>query len=651
MKPFTNRYPRCFALLGLLALPACGDDASSNDASTNDASTNEDDASSNGNQNDAGSATKGTVHGVVYDHGLSAEGKPRPNVGATVRLSLGQTTTTDSEGRFSFEDLPSASGVIVQVSAPGRMAQGQRVDVYEGVSSFSRLVLQPLYGENSSSYLASGAVLFQEGGGGASAWFPPGAFDVSDKESLLHVSVEWEHSPPTRDDGPVLAALGAFRLSAFDSKLRELTLSKGKTVRIRGEHLFGGLGSPYAAAPTAPPYTDFDIAVFHFDDESAVWEQRAVLGKRPWEALSLASFEADELGLWAVAPLQVQTGCVAGRVVDEQGNAQPGALVESASRAQHASSDSEGRFEMRLVAGWDYWLGAVHDLRMSPSVAVRVKAQKDGEGACESVGDLMLRKLDGRGPHLVQGPGVRQDCPQPGCGTSCDSLVQCKSSQQCINDACEDIVCPDGLTGCETTTGSRFECADLQSSISHCGECGHSCNLGAGEQCVAGKCEPVEGECPQGFLFCDGRCKNLAADVTSCGGCGVTCPSGSDCVDGVCECPAGLVAGTREYPVQHELCIDPNTDAMACGDARAFCPSLSCVDGQCVDGDEPPPCLAASVFPGLFVTPPETCLGAESNASDCGPDHDSCPLYAGGTCVSGECTCANPAATNLDFCL
>jgi hypothetical protein len=89
-------------------------------------------------------------------------------------------------------------------------------------------------------------------------------------------------------------------------------------------------------------------------------------------------------------------------------------------------------------------------------------------------------------------------------------------------DAYLDVVCGDGLTGCQGA------CVDLLSDPAHCGSCAAAC--GAHGDCRDGECL-----CDPGYTACPSGCTRFDGDPLNCGGCGRACPEGSACRHGVCE--------------------------------------------------------------------------------------------------------------------
>ena len=135
-------------------------------------------------------------------------------------------------------------------------------------------------------------------------------------------------------------------------------------------------------------------------------------------------------------------------------------------------------------------------------------------------------------------------CPSTGCETllafdhdNCGACKnKCKDTEQCITGQCTGsaIICKPGEVAC-----AGF-CANLGVDPFNCGACGVSCEgfpNGTGT-CSRGACV---NKCLVGFADCDGwegnGCEtDLAHDPEHCGGCGTTCDlvAGQPCIDGLC---------------------------------------------------------------------------------------------------------------------
>lgn len=202
-------------------------------------------------------------------------------------------------------------------------------------------------------------------------------------------------------------------------------------------------------------------------------------------------------------------------------------------------------------------------------------------------------------------------CPGEGRGqcvdlkTDPDNCGSC--GRECDNgEACEYGRCF-GCAGAETQCGTV--CVDLESSESHCGACWADCS--SGEECIAGECHRpklcgdrecaqeevcIEGACvdqsvcDEGQTQCGQKCFDLQTDARHCGSCTNVCPSGLECAEGACACPAEMIDCWFG-------CLDPSSDPLNCGACGALCENstfceagvcrcpdgLTSCDGTCVD--------------------------------------------------------------------
>lgn len=136
------------------------------------------------------------------------------------------------------------------------------------------------------------------------------------------------------------------------------------------------------------------------------------------------------------------------------------------------------------------------------------------------------------------------------CGT-CGNA--CTGDERCVNEGngfeCAIPCERSGKSQCGST------CADLLNDVDNCGTCGHACRLpGADESELRETASCKEGlcvyECQPGFGDCNGDpadgCEtDLRVHPNHCGACGVTCDvaAGQPCVEGKClmrECDAGV---------------------------------------------------------------------------------------------------------------
>lgn len=174
-------------------------------------------------------------------------------------------------------------------------------------------------------------------------------------------------------------------------------------------------------------------------------------------------------------------------------------------------------------------------------------------------GPSALDAADGSGD-----PGEDADPPADSTSNTDSSSADGES----IRDTAPDISCSPGLTPCQG------ECVDIDTSDTHCGECGRSCgSLGT---CEAGSCR-----CPRYHEYCPGAgsCVPTNLDPDNCGSCGNECTGDTYCSGGAClaECPTGL----DSCPDQNE-CVDFDTSNENCGTCGNTCTgNTACVNGTC----------------------------------------------------------------------
>jgi hypothetical protein len=233
-----------------------------------------------------------------------------------------------------------------------------------------------------------------------------------------------------------------------------------------------------------------------------------------------------------------------------------------------------------------------------------------------------------------------------GCNNNCTAL---NPVNECVPDESGTTgvrCCPVGQVNCNGT------CVDLEvggAGETNCGQCGITCNTGAGQTCDDGLCcDSNETNCP--VTGGGETCTDVSADNLNCGTCGNDCDSGTACSNGYC-CPAlQYNAGTAQAPLccdSNEIacnvsgtltCINPATSTTNCGGCAGV-GGIACGTGQfCNAGQCSNQCTGTG-----FNTLCGFCTNTSEDENACGtpgtntPSCDVCP--AGGTCVSGTCTC------------
>lgn len=239
----------------------------------------------------------------------------------------------------------------------------------------------------------------------------------------------------------------------------------------------------------------------------------------------------------------------------------------------------------------------------------------------------------------------------PGVQVDAGVLRDAGAVERDSGDAPMTMRCDVGTVAC----GSA--CADTQSSLEHCGECGRRCE--GAETCFVGRCSL---DCPAPERNCRGSCVFVERDVQNCGACGVRCPEAHRCTGGVCvpvsglavcagqvvdtltssahcggcdagcsaprRCSAGACCRAQERGCDGG-CIDVSEDVANCGGCALACPTNEvCRTGRC------------QACPSGQQRCENSCFDLARSAQHCGGCGRACG--SGEVCVGGACTC-NPS--------
>ncbi len=260
------------------------------------------------------------------------------------------------------------------------------------------------------------------------------------------------------------------------------------------------------------------------------------------------------------------------------------------------------------------------------------------------------------GPTRTCLPGCRTDlgCPSDGgvlhCDVAAHRCVECFGTAECISGS----VCVAGrcIVGCDTIrpcaagqTCCANQCADLQTSLTHCGVCGTTCATAHNvSTCTAGVCSVVS--CNAGFTNCDANPVNgcevdTASDPSNCGVCGMACtaPNAAPaCTAGVCAvgmCNAGFA--DCDTTVANGCEINIETDARHCGACSNACAGAPAGLGYCNAGT----CAACATGSGDcdHVASNGCEANLDTDTAHCGACGAACSVpNAAAACVAGACS-------------
>ncbi len=251
--------------------------------------------------------------------------------------------------------------------------------------------------------------------------------------------------------------------------------------------------------------------------------------------------------------------------------------------------------------------------------------------------------------------GDNNEMNAPGCttyyrdgdgdGYGHQSLSQCWCYANGDYNSTDPSDCNDGDNGinpsvteiCDTIdnncVGGVDEGFDLQTDVTNCGSCNHTCvNPHGTTVCLGGVCDPT---CTTGWGNCDGvadnGCERDLNTVTFCGSCSIhaDCPGGFFCNVGTCE---------KKWNNGHACAEDVN------------CNSGMCRDGVCCDANCAGLCRSCAISGSLGScsyhsagSDPETdCSSTASNTCGLNGQCDgsgACQFWASGTeCAPESCT-------------
>ncbi|MEI8255059.1 MAG: hypothetical protein WCJ30_05240, partial [Deltaproteobacteria bacterium] len=252
-------------------------------------------------------------------------------------------------------------------------------------------------------------------------------------------------------------------------------------------------------------------------------------------------------------------------------------------------------------------------------------------------------------------PGCRTDlgCPSDGgilhCDVASHRCVECLGTPECLDGK----VCVAGhcIVGCDTLRPCAAgvaccanTCADLQTSLAHCGTCSTTCATAHNTSTrTAGLCAIVA--CGAGFTNCDANavtgCEvDTAADPANCGACGTACsaPNATPaCLAGVCAvgtCNAGF--GDCDGTAANGCETNTDSDSRHCGACATACAGAATSLGYCNAGTCAACASGSADCDRLATNGCEALL--DGDIANCGACGHACLVpNATAECLAGAC--------------
>jgi hypothetical protein len=586
---------------------------------------------------DAGPAT-GTVEGRVF-HALTRE----PVAGAQVKVTTGTgdevVVTTDAQGKFTAQ-APAQASAVIKAEGEGLEASLKTVPVPEGNTAYLELASMPV-GQQTSLDADHGGEI--HGPLGASIKLPAGGL-VTMEGAPVTGTVLVTVTPLLPQDPRQLAARPG---KARGKRPDDSTVGMAPMVTLAATLKQGDALVTLAAGqeatlklPVADPASPKTVALWSLDESTGEWVQEGAIAKVDTHEGAFYKGKVGHFSFWSAEVPMEASGCLRGCVSGTTGSVRVVAEGVDRTFREEVSTNGTGCYALDVPLAGRVRVRAVGPDGASARATVSApdaEGSAEDPGTCDEVDVLDLT------------PAADPDCPAGTvrCGSACvdptSDARHCGGCEQGCGEGVADgtlpagATCVDGTCGCPPWRPDDCDgrCTDRQSSLRHCGTCGEACD--AGEECAAGTCQGVT--CPDGTVLCDGQCVDTDDDVRHCGGCVADGdPEAQDCDDifwwngardlvcegGTCGCAAGLIHCDWEG----DMCLDPMTDADACGSCDSYCMwgQEVCVAGECRDDGCPE---GTEICGG-------TCVDIDDDPNHCGGCFNSC---ATGLCEGGECAC------------
>ena len=339
----------------------------------------------------------------------------------------GAQTTTGNDGTFQL-DAAASDGVVITFEKEGYLRGLKRVDVQDGTPTALKVTLLAEAPAVEMDSDVGGAVA---GTRGAGIVAPAAAF-VDQSGTAISGTVQVHLTPLDPSVGAELAAypgdLAARQTDGTSAQLETYGVLD-VTVRQDGEELQIGSGKSIdiripapSSGVSSPPAT---VGLWSFDEDDGVWVEEGVATYNASENTYDATI--SHLSPWNADAVQDST-CIRGRVVDQYGNAIPGAMIEAKGVSylgwSNATAGNDGEFCVVVQKNSDVQVTAIH-----PLGGGNVRTVSGGSsdttvppacGSCSDQGTWVVEKGS------VSGPGGSVDCSSignPYIGTCADGMM------------------------------------------------------------------------------------------------------------------------------------------------------------------------------------------------------------------------------------
>jgi hypothetical protein len=270
--------------------------------------------------------TPGTEEPITALYGQVLDAEYFPIEGVTVETSTGLETTTDSTGRWGFEDIADLGRIGIDFSKPGYAHNQKPITIVEGAQAALNVAMAPV--DFMGSFSPNEGLDIDIDDGGAEVSFPTGDYTNDDGEVVTgEVFVEATlfdvtYAPATgmagesgseRDAAPgdftavdsdgndleLIESFGMVQVNITNEKGEPLTLPEGETatvrLRIQGD------------APAAGEF----IPAWSYDEENYRWvEEGDGLVEEAMDGSPVWSFEASHFSTWNCDQPVSTWGCV-----------------------------------------------------------------------------------------------------------------------------------------------------------------------------------------------------------------------------------------------------------------------------------------------------------------------------------------------------